>query len=104
MPIAPHPNSIGLPSSSNITSYWSNRRACDPPSASSVLAAVASDSEPDSPVVVDSPPVAPRRIQTGQKSLSAVVKNFVPQTRQVRASWCADPGDFPGSSTDPPDS
>src|SRR5215831_3351425 len=98
MPIAPRPNSIGRPASSNITSYWSNRRACDPPSASSALAAANPDTEPDSPLV------APRRIQTGQNPLSAVAKNFVPQTGQVRASCPIDPTFLPGSSTDPSDS
>src|SRR5215471_17915345 len=95
---------MGLPASSNITSYWSNRRACDPPSASSALAAANPDSESDSPVEADSPLVAPRRIQTGQNPLSAVAKNFVPQTGQVRASCWTDPRSLPGSSTDPPDS
>src|SRR5215469_6063617 len=103
-PIAPRPNSMGLPASSNITSYWSNRRAWDPPSASSALAAANPDTELDSPLKADSPLVAPRRIQTGQNSLSAVAKNFVPQTGQVRASGCADPSSLPGSSTDPSDS
>src|SRR5215467_14263541 len=95
---------MGLPASSNITSYWSNRRACDPPSASSALAPANPDTEPDCPVEADSPLVAPRRIQTGQNSLSAVAKNFVPQTGQVRASGCANPSSLPGSSTDLPDS
>src|SRR6516162_5742486 len=95
---------MGLPASSNITSYWSNRRACDPPSASSALAAANPDTEPDSPVEADSSPVAPRRIQTGQNPLSAAVKNFVPQTGQVRASCWTDPASLPGSSTEPPDS
>src|SRR5215469_16509669 len=104
MPIAPRPNSMGLPASSNITSYWSNRRGCDPPSASSALAPANPDTEPDSPVEADSPLVAPRRIQTGQNSVSAVAKNFVPQTGQMPASGCADPSSLPGSSTDPPDS
>ena len=40
--------------------------------------------------------VAPCRIQTGQNPLSAMAKNFVPQTGQVRA-----PGSLTGSSTDP---
>src|SRR6516164_9126536 len=75
---------MGLPASSNITSYWSNRRTCDPPSASSALAAANPDTEPDSPVAADSSPKAPFRTQTGQNSLSAVAKNFVPQTGQVR--------------------
>src|SRR6516165_7001978 len=96
MPMAPRPNSMGLPASSNITSYWSNRRACDPPSASSALAAASPDTEPDSPVEADSSLVAPRRIQTGQNSLSAVAKNLVPQTGQVRASCRADPNSRPG--------
>src|SRR6516225_202780 len=104
MPIAPQPNSIGLPASSNITSYWSNRRACDPPSSSPVLAEADPDSEPASPVALDSAPKALFRIQTGQNSLSAVAKNFVPQTGQVRASCCTDPSSLPGSSTEPPDS
>src|SRR6516162_9621476 len=89
---------MGLPASSNITSYWSDRRACDPLSASSALAAANPDTEPDSPVEADSPLEAPRRIQTGQNSLSAVAKNFVPQTGQVRASCCTDPGPVLGSS------
>src|SRR6516164_11027951 len=95
---------MGLPASSNITSYWSNRRACDPPSVSAALAAANPDTEPGSPVVADSPPVAPRRTQTGQNSLSAVAKNFVPQTGQVRASCRTDAGSLPGSSADPADS
>src|SRR6516165_4328452 len=98
MPMAPRPNSMGLPASSNITSYWSNRRGCDPPLASSALAAANPDTEPDSPVEADSPLVAPRRIQTGQNSLSPVAKNFVPQTGQVRASCCGDPSSLPGPS------
>src|SRR6516165_7948947 len=89
---------MGLPASSNITSYWSNRRACDPRSACSVLAAN-SDTEPDSPVEADSAPKALFRIQTGQNSLPAVVKNFVPQTGQVRDSRCTNPSSLPGSST-----
>src|SRR6516225_10841351 len=101
MPIAPRPNSIGLPASSNITSYWSNRRACDTPAASSALAAANPHTELASPVAADSPLVAPRRIQTGQNPLSAVAKNFVPQIGQVRGTCCADPGSLPGSSTDP---
>src|SRR5215831_16841159 len=84
---------MGLQASSNVTSYWSNRRACDPPLASSALAPANPDTEPDSPVEADSPLVAPRRIQTGQNSLSAVAKNFVPQAGQVRASCCTDPSD-----------
>ena len=56
------------------------------------------------PAAVDSPLGAPRRIQTGQKSLSPAAENFVPQTGQVRASCCTDPGSLPGSSRDPPDS
>src|SRR5215469_2764233 len=84
---------MGLPDSSNITSYWSNRRAWDPSSASSALAAANPDTEPDSPVEADSPLVAPRRIQTGQNSLSAVAKNLVPQTGHVRSSRCTDPSD-----------
>ena len=51
-----------------------------------MLAAANPDTEPDSPVEADSPLVAPRRIQTGQNSLSAVAKNFVPQTGHVRGS------------------
>src|SRR6516162_9673589 len=94
MPMAPRPNSMGLPASSNVTSYWSNRRGCDPPLASSALAAANPDTEPDSPVEADSPLVAPRRIQTGQNSLSAAAKNFVPQTGHVRGSRCRDPSDF----------
>src|SRR6516164_6098218 len=94
---------MGLRASSNITSYWSNRRACDPPLASSALPADP-NTEPDSPVAADSPPKALCRIQTGQNSLSAVAKNFVPQTGQVRAFCRTDPGSLPGSSTDPPDS
>src|SRR6516225_6889544 len=104
MPIAPRPNSMGLPASSNMTSYWSNRRARDPPSASSALAAADPDTEPDSPVEADSPLVAPRSIHTGQYPLSAVPKNFVPQTGHVRGSRCTDPSSLPGSSTDPSDS
>src|SRR6516162_3585675 len=95
---------MGLPASSNITSYWSNRRACDPPSASSALAAANPDAEPDSPVEADSPLVAPRRIQTGQDSLSPVAKNFVPQTGQVRASRRTDPSSGPGCSMGSPGS
>src|SRR6516225_9112190 len=83
MPIAPRPNSTGLPSSSNITSYWSNRRGCDPPSVSRGLSADP-DTELSSPIASDSSSVAPRRIQTGQNPLSAAAKNFVPQTGQVR--------------------
>ena len=60
--------------------------------------------EPSSPIAADSPLAAPRRIQTGQKPLSAVAKNFVPQTGQVRASCWSDRASLPGSSTDPPDS
>src|SRR6516165_12155433 len=101
MPMAPRPNSMGLPASSNITSYWSNRRACDPPLASSALAAANPDTEPDSPVEADSPLVALRRIQTGQNSLSAVAKNFVPQTGHVHVSRRADPSSLLGSSADP---
>src|SRR6516165_6481771 len=93
MPMAPRPNSMGLPASSNMTSYWSNRRACDPPLASSALAAANPDTEPDSPVEADSQLVALRRIQTGQNSLSAAAKNFVPQTGHVRGSRCTDPSD-----------
>src|SRR5215469_2230614 len=104
MPIAPRPNSMGLPASSNITSYWSNRRTCEPPSASSALAAANPDTEPDSPVEADSPLVAPRRIQTGQNSLSAVAKNLVPQTGHVRGSRGSDPGFELGSTTGSPDS
>src|SRR6516162_9532020 len=103
MPIAPRPNSIGLPASSNITSYWSNRRDCDPPSVSRGLSADP-DTELSSPIASDSSPVAPRRIQTGQNSLSAAAKNFVPQTGQVRASCWTDPASLPGSSTEPSDS
>jgi len=44
-----------------------------------------------SSVTADSPLVAPRRIQTAQNLLSAVAKNLVPRTGQVRASWCVDP-------------
>jgi hypothetical protein len=62
------------------------------------------DTEPRSPVVADSPPVAPRRIQTGQNPPSAVAKNFVPQIGQVRVSCCIDPGSLLGSSTGPQDS
>jgi hypothetical protein len=51
------------------------------------------DIGPGSCVAADSAPIAPWRIQTGQNSLSAVAKNFVPQTGQVRASGCADPSD-----------
>src|SRR5215831_17616467 len=104
MPIAPRPNSMGLPASSNITSYWSNRRGCDLLSASSALAAANPDTEPDSPVEADSPLLAPRRIQTGQNSLSAAAKNFVPQTGQARASFCADPGSGSGCSIGSPGS
>src|SRR5215469_17274377 len=93
MPIAPRPNSMGLPASSNITSYWSNRRVCNPPSASSALAAANPDTEPDSPVEADSPLVAPRRIQTGQNSLSVVAKNFVPQAGHVRGACGTDPSE-----------
>src|SRR6516165_8797192 len=92
MPIPPRPNSIGLPSVSSITSYWSNRRCCNAPPVSRGLSADPV-TEPGSPVAADSPLLAPRRIQTGQKSLSAVVKNFVPQTGQVCASCCRDPSD-----------
>src|SRR6516165_5721411 len=94
---------MGLPASSNITSYWSNRRGCDPPSVSRELSADP-DTELGSPIASDSSPVAPRRIQTGQNPLSAAAKNFVPQTGQVRASRCADPSSLPGSCKDPPDS
>src|SRR6516165_7987692 len=104
MPIAPRPSSIGRPLPSNITSYFSNRRTRDPPSASLALAAAKPDSEPDSPVAEDSAPEALCRIQTGQNSLSAVAKNFVPQTRQVRTSSGTDPGFVAGSSTGYPDS
>ena len=104
MPMAPRPNSMGLPASSNITSYWSNRRACDPPSASSALPAANPDTEPDSSVAADSAPKAPRRMQTGQNSLSAVAKNFVPQTGHVHGSCGTDPRFLPGSSTGSPDS
>jgi hypothetical protein len=48
------------------------------------------DTKLGSPVAEDSPLVAPRRIQTGQNPLSAMAKNFVPQTGQVRA-----PGSLP---------
>src|SRR6516164_2500530 len=92
MPIAPRPNSIGLPSSSNITSYWSNRRGCDAPSFSRGLSADP-DTELDSLVALDSAPKALFRIQTGQNSLSAVVTKFVPQTGHVRGSRCTDPSD-----------
>src|SRR5215472_15819086 len=95
---------MGLPASSNITSYWSNRRACDPPSASSALAAANTDTEPDSPVALDSAPKALFRIQTGQNSLSAAAKNFVPQIGQVRGSCGTDRGFVPWSSTGFPDS
>ena len=92
MPIAPRPNSIGPPPSSNITSYWSNRRGCDVPSVSRGLSA---DPDPElgSPVAADSAPKALFRIQTGQNSLPAVAKNFVPQTGHVRDSRCPDPSD-----------
>src|SRR6516165_5746337 len=93
---------MGLPASSNVTSYWSNRRGCDPPLASSALAAANPDTEPDSPVEADSPLVAPRRIQTGQNSLSAVAKNLVPQTGQVRASCRTDPSSGSGCSKGSP--
>src|SRR6516225_5418593 len=95
---------MGLPASSNITSYWSNRRACNPPSASSALAAANPNTEPDSPVEADSPLVAPRRIQTGQNPLSAAAKNFVPQIGQVRASCRTDPSSGPGCSMGSPGS
>src|SRR6516162_7598871 len=91
MPMAPRPNSMGLPASSNMTSYWSNRRACDPALASSALAAANPDTEPDSPVAADSGPKALFRIQTGQNPLSAEAKNFVPQTGQVRDSCSTAP-------------
>src|SRR5215469_5701360 len=101
MPIAPRPNSSGLPPSSNITSYWSNRRGFDAPSVSRGLSA-GPDTEPGSPAAADSPLVAPRRIHTGQYPLSAVAKNFVPQTGQVRASCPIDPSSELGSSTGSP--
>jgi hypothetical protein len=44
------------------------------------------DTELGSPVTLDSAPKASFRIQTGQKSLSAAAKNFVPQIEQVRDS------------------
>src|SRR5215469_10795581 len=103
MPIAPRPNSIGLPPSSNIASYWSNRRGCDAPSVSRGLS-TDPDTEPGSPAAEDSLPVAPRRMQTGQSTLSAVAKNFVPQTGHVRGSCDRDPGFVQGSSTGFPDS
>jgi len=62
------------------------------------------DTGSGSPGAADSPPVAPRKIQTGQNPLSAVAKNLVPQTGQVCASCCTDTTSLPGSSTDPPDS
>ena len=68
------------------------------------MLAANSDIEPDSPVAADSPPKALCRIQTGQNSLSAVAKNFVPQTGQVRASCCTDLGSLPGSLIGSPDS
>ena len=71
---------------------------------SSLLTGANSDTEPDSPVATDSAPKAPRKIQTGQNSLSVVAKNFVPQIGQVRASCCPDPNSLQGSSSDPPDS
>jgi len=67
-------------------------RTCGVPSVSSGLAADP-DTEPDSPVAFDSGPKALCRIQTGQNSLSAVAKNLVPQTGQVRASRCIGPSD-----------
>src|SRR5215472_15773648 len=94
---------MGLPASSNITSYWSNRRGCGAPSVSRGLSADP-DTELSSPIASDSSPKALFSIQTGQNSLSAVAKNFVPQTGQVRASCCVDPSSLPGSSTDPPGS
>ena len=95
---------MGLLAASNITSYWSNRRGCDAPSASSALAAADPDAEPDSPVAADSAPKALFRIQTGQNSLSAVATKFVPQTGQVRDSRCTNPNPLPGSPTAPPGS
>ena len=52
-----------------------------------------------SPIAASSPPKALRRIQTGQNCLSAVAKNFVPQTGQVRASCSTDPSWPSGSLT-----